>query len=59
VSGALLNSAFRFSLDLSNHFGEERSAYAIKTAEVLIGANALGPFLYRLGSRGGSRSNAR
>jgi len=34
------------------------SAYAIKTAAVLIGANALGLFLYHLGSRGRSPSNA-
>ena len=37
---------------------KSQSAYAIKTAEVLIGANALGLFVYRLGSRGRSRSNA-
>ena len=34
------------------------SAYAIKTAAVLIGANALGLLLYRLGSRRGLRSAA-
>jgi hypothetical protein len=33
-------------------------AYAIKTAAVLIGANALGLLLYRLGSRGRFPSNA-
>jgi amino acid transporter len=37
---------------------KSESAYAIKTAAVLIGANALGLLLYRLGSRGRSRSNA-
>jgi len=37
---------------------KSESAYAIKTAAVLIGLNALGLLLYRLGSRGRSRSNA-
>src|SRR6266550_3300130 len=37
---------------------KSESAYAIKTAAVLIGANALGLLLYRLGSRGRSPSNA-
>src|SRR5437879_543361 len=37
---------------------KSESAYAIKTAAVLIGATALGLLLYRLGSRGRSPSNA-
>src|SRR5947207_2850233 len=37
---------------------KSESAYAIKTAAVLIGAEALGLLLYRLGSRGRSSSNA-
>jgi amino acid transporter len=36
---------------------KSESAYAIKTAAVLIGANALGLLLYRLGSRGRSPSS--
>jgi amino acid transporter len=35
---------------------KSESAYAAKTAAVLIGANALGLLLYRLGSRRGLRS---
>jgi hypothetical protein len=35
---------------------KSESAYAIKTAAVLIGANALGLLLYRLGSRRRLRS---
>ena len=37
---------------------KSESAYAIKTAAVLIIANALGLLLYRLGSRGRSRSSS-